>query len=235
MFSNMVLKYKSSQRFIKLILMSFVFGLSAIAQESSQKDIYQQKEIISFGESLSKMTMRVTNEFDWKIIEKSSSKTIKTGVGESLKDFVFETPGNYLIELSLNENHKHTACSHGSGRVDIDLTVSNVKMTFDFSKVKFSSPIRKGQNTQNITMTIPVMVNTFDKSPVSCTLQEVATAGIGTNIVAKPVNKEITLNEGIQELSYRLSGIAQNEAYIMFDFIDYNNQIQSFSLLEPIK
>ncbi len=234
-FSTKIFKYRNHQRIIQLILMFLVMNISAFGQEISKEGIYQQKVLISFGESLSNSAIAVSDEYDWKIIDRATDKVMNTGRGMSLKAFVFETPGNYLIELNLNENHNPTACSHGSGRVDIYLTVSNLKMVYDFSKVKFSSPIRKGVNTQNIMMTVPVAVNTFDKSDFRCMLQDVTTAGIGTHIIAKPVKKEILLSQGTQELTYRLSGIAEREAFIMFDFFDCNNQIQSFSLLEPIK
>lgn len=235
MFRKMKKKIEKTHSKMILILATLLFGLGAIAQEAPKSHVFLQKELISFGESLSKIPMHISDDCDWKIIEKTAGKTLQSGRGESLKEHVFDTPGNYLIELILNENHKHNSCSHGAGQVNIALTVSPTKMVYDFSKVTFSAPIKKGVNTQNITMTLPISVSIFDKQPIRYALHKVTTAGIETEIIATPVAKDIILSEGTQVLTYRLSGIAHKEAYIMFDFVDCNNQIQSYSLLDPIK
>ena len=43
------------------------------------------------------------------------------------------------------------------------------------------------------------------------------------------------LKNGTHLLTYHLSGTAHQEAYLMFDFTDINNQIQSFSYTTKIK
>ena len=54
------------------------------------------------------------------------------------------------------------------------------------------------------------------------------TAGIGTTIVGKLINNSYVLFPGSNKLTYKISGSATKDTYIMFDFFDINNQVQSY-------
>ena len=53
-------------------------------------------------------------------------------------------------------------------------------------------------------------------------------AGIGTTITGELLADSITLKPGINKLVYRLRGNATKDTYIMFDFFDVNEQVQSY-------
>ncbi len=218
-----------------LPLVTIVFLYTNInAQSNTNGNIHK---IIPFGSALNNQILGfgVNNTYNWKIVSKDNSKILKEGVGATLLEFVFDKPGNYMVELTHNENHVETACNHNQAPVKLNIAVSATKMNFDFSKLKLSNPIHKGINTQDILLTVPVIVNTYDNKSVKYNIADVITAGVGTEIIAKPIKKEVILNNGIQDLSFKLSGTANAETYIMFDFIDINNQIQSYSHLDLIK
>ena len=108
------------------------------------------------------------------------------------------------------------------------IQVNPIKMTFDFSKISFSGKIQKGSNCDHIYITVPVTVIMKDLQTTKFVVPNVTVAGIGSEIIAKPVTSEVVLKNGTQLLKYQLSGIATKEAYLMFDFVDSNNNIQTY-------
>jgi hypothetical protein len=81
---------------------------------------------------------------------------------------------------------------------------------------------------------IPVTIETFGTQELSYPYRIVNTAGVGTHIVAT-LKEATVLKAGNQVLEYELSGVAEKEAYIMFDFIDINSLVQSHALANLIK
>jgi hypothetical protein len=101
-------------------------------------------------------------------------------------------------------------------------------MTFDFSKILFSDKIRRGSNCDQIFVTVAVNVEMKDMQTALFVVPDVMVAGVGSEIIAKPVTPEVILKNGKQLLRYQLSGVATKEAYLMFDFVDNNNNIQTY-------
>jgi hypothetical protein len=145
-----------------------------------------------------------------------------------INNFVFAKPGTY--EISFKETQKNTnhECNHPQFKERMIIRVSPVKMIFDFSKISFSEKIRRGSNCDQIFVTVPVNVDMKDVQTAKFTISNVMVAGVGSEIIAKPVNTEVVLKNGTQLLKYQLSGVATKETYLMFDFVDYNNNTQTY-------
>lgn len=215
--------------FFILILSCF----NAIGQKANDVHIFKT---FSFGEK---------NDFgDFKNIEKwtvtnTEDNSVVDLNGNQINDFIFEKPGTY--EIGFFGNEKHNDDGHGeednhSRFVEkMIVKVSPIKMTFDFSKIVFSGKIQKGKNCNNIVITVPVKISTKGNKGMKLKSPNLVIVGLGSELIAKPVNEEIAVSNGVQILKYQLSGIVNQETYLMFDFFDFNNQVQTYNLLDSIK
>ena len=77
------------------------------------------------------------------------------------------------------------------------------------------------------------LLNTINKiagtsKNISFKKAKVVVVGIGANIIGNASNETLILTPGKNKITYILNGKAIKESYIMFDFYDINNQIQSY-------
>lgn len=183
---------------------------------------------ISFGEKIN-TGMVIDNLVSWEVRNKENNEIIETGSGISLLEIVFNSPGNYLIYLNHNSESNTNSCEHKTIPDLIELMVSPVKMLFDFEQISFSSPILSGINTDGITLTVNVNVELSGISNYNFNIPAVFTSGTDTNIIAMPVNSEVNLTQGLNQLQYVLNGKVDRPSYVIFDFIDVNSKIQDFT------
>jgi hypothetical protein len=195
------------------------------------------KKQFSYGQALE--LGKLPDTIIWTI---TGSNGTVSGKGNTLNDYVFNEAGDY--EISIQENAIKSAqpfeaqaeedCTEPKWPSVIQLRVNAIKMTFYHAKLQLSADIRKGEDTRGITMSVPVTIETLVEQKLDYTYTTVNTAGIGTNIVAK-LKVGTILKVGKQTLEYELSGVAEEEAYIMFDFTDINGKVQAAALKNLIK
>lgn len=189
---------------------------------------------IAFGEKI--QLPELTNSVTWTITGPSGTSF---GSGTALNDHVFDKPGKYEISLADNSassiiHEKEESCAHEKFPSKINITVFPIKMIFLGDELQLSAELQKGIETTGITISIPVIIETYGNQELTFNTHQITTAGIGTTIVAS-LKKGTILKEGKQTLEYELSGIAENEAYIMFDFLDINGKVQGVALKTLIK
>lgn len=213
--------WNKSMKTLYTILILFFFN-NLIISQNSMTISYNEK--INLGEVAKEFQFHVTGEF---------GNTILTGT--EINDYKFANPGKYIIKLVTEKHLEDNKCDHDVLPDSIIVNVSRVKMIFDGSKMTFSSPIRKNIDTQGIILSIPVSVNTFNHKSTSIVPKVVNSAGVGTSISGVLLNDVSELKEGTYTFRYRLSGVVTENSYLMFDFMDSNKNIQSFSLKTPVK
>lgn len=152
--------------------------------------------------------------------------------GSKINQFEFEKPGVYTISVE-EKKHKEHDCREYLPK-EISVEVSRIRMDFK-QPLAFSSPIVKNSDTQGITLSVPVQIETYDHLPALLNKSTVQTAGIGANITAELKTQTEQLPEGMHQLEYALSGKVTENSYLMFDFIDANGQVQSVPVLTPVK
>ena len=205
-----------------------------IAQTISSLNNTENKlpiKTISFGQKID--FPYVENSSTWIIKNTTSNSSINLS-GTQINDFVFENPGTFEILYSDNLAHLKEDCNHAHFPAKTILEVSPVNMTFDFSKITFSEVIKKQTNYDNVIVTVPVKINTYQNKQQSVSIPNAFVAGIDVNLKLIPASNEIIAKNGIETLNYKLSGIVKNETYLMFDFKDCNNQVQTYNLLDKI-
>lgn len=185
---------------------------------------------INYGESIQLNGVKETANFT--ISGEDTSVSLK---GSEINSFIFSKPGIYKITIAVKEPFTVGDCSHPSLPKEINLNVSRSKMYFDGDKIQFSSPIIKNKDMEGTTLTIPVFIETFDGKPIVLNNEVVNVAGIGSSLTAKLNTTNVELSEGLQVLTYTLSGKVSENAYLMFDFIDVEGKIQSVAMRNPIQ
>lgn len=229
---NYIFSLANSKIVFKLFLSVLLFALFSSGTVAQVKfGVKAPFKTIYFGQKIDFGT--IDNSVNWVVSNKSGGTLPANLKGEEINDYVFEKPGTY--EVKFIEIKKHTEdCSHGAFDENMTVEVSAVKMVFDFPKIAFSEKIQKGRNSDNIIVSVPVNVSFAAGNSAKFNSPDVMVAGIGSEIIAKPLQKEIVLKEGTQILKYKLSGVAKEEAYLMFDFVDVNNQVQCYNLPQII-
>jgi hypothetical protein len=225
--------------FFILIMVSFTAigqNANSVGKGSGNSEGNHIFKTISFGGKNN--FGEVDSSARWTIIY-TTDDTVVNLTGNQINDFIFENPGTYEIRFFGNEKHN----DDGHGEEDnhsrfpekMMIEVSPVKMTFDFSKIAFSEKIQKGKNCDNIVITVPVKISAKGNKGMKLKSPNLVIAGVGSELIAKPVKQEVVVSNGIQLLKYQLSGTVKNETYLMFDFFDFNNQVKTYNLLESIK
>jgi hypothetical protein len=226
--SNIELKI-SIQCFLAFLLT--ITSFCAIGQNNFISKSKEPYKVISYGEKITFGT--IENTANWTITN-AKENIFANLSGNQINDYTFEKPGIYEISFSNNKMHNDKECNHPQFEEKMIVQVSSIKMTFDFSKIKFSEKIQTGRNCDAIFITVPVNVVMKENVPTKFNIPNVMVAGVGSEIIAKPVIQEIIVKNGIQFLKYQLSGMANKEAYLMFDFVDINNQVQTYNHPEII-
>lgn len=199
--------------------------------ESNLNEKQQFYKVISFGEKID--FGNVENTASWTITNTKESIVVNLK-GTKINTYIFEKPGIYEIKFSENKMHKSDECQHPMFSENMIVKVNSVKMIFDFSKIQFSEKIQKGKNYDNLIITVPVNIIIKEKTQAKYKAPSMTISGIGSSLIAKPINDELIIKNGIQLLKYQLSGTVNKETYLMFDFFDLNNEVQTYNLLERI-
>ena len=196
----------------------------------SRTDVKQFYKIISFGDKI-----------DFGNIDASVRWTITNSVegiseilnGNQINNYSFQQQGEYVVRFSEVKKDAEV-CDHAPFEEKMIIKVNPIKLSFDFSKIKFSEVIQRDKSYDDLIIVIPVTITTKDNLITKLTAPGLSIAGIGVSLTAKPLNGEVEVKNGIQLLKYKVSGIVNKETYLMFDFYDFNNQVQTYNLSQII-
>lgn len=170
----------------------------------------------------------------WHIKELASGAVLKNGIGP-IRKLLFEVPGTYQIAIEEELSYDPLTCNHPRYPEEITIEVSPFHMEFDFSTVRLSGEIVGGHPVDGQTLSVDVVFSAYGEKNVEYQVQPFKSAGIGTTIIGIPTQERVTLKPGVNTLTYRLSGQAHRDTYIMFDFLDINNQVQVYNVPQKIK
>ncbi len=215
-----------------IFLMFFVFSIHA--KNISQLPIngeHVENQKIAFGEAFS---YKLDDNTSWKIINSETFSVLNSGTG-SIEKMTFSTPGNFEIEISEVISTSANDCKHGHFPHKIMIEVSPIKMIFDFATIKFSNEIIGGQSQSSNEISVDVYIESFNNEKVVFNDGKVISAGVGVNIDGTLKSNGAALKQGINHLVYTLKGQATRGTYIMFDFLDINNQTVSYTYPSIIK
>jgi hypothetical protein len=197
--------------------------------ENNTQETRVEQRVISFND---KFYYQLDENTSWSISNTKNNSSLQSGMG-SITDFVFPETGTFTIEIF--EVITQTDCSHTHFPNKIVVEVSPLKLAFDFSTIKFNNEIIGGQSQDNNTITVDVYFSNTKNESIEFTNGQLASAGVGVTIEGKLVDEKTILTPGLNHLTYKLAGTATSQTYVMFNFIDINNQVVSYYLPTKIK
>lgn len=220
--TNFTLNYKSF-----LIFIFFSIATLSHGQNSNSNFEPQYYKVISFGDKI--YFGDIEDSATW-TIRNTKQSTIVSLVGNQINDYVFQEPGEYQVGFSENKNDIE-GCDHTAFSDKMTIKVTSVQLLFNFEKIQFAKKLKKGIIYSDNIITVPVTINTQDNTVKRLSAPDLLIAGIGSSLTAKPANPTIDIKDGIQLLKYKVSGSIEKETYLMFDFYDFNNEVQTYNLL----
>ncbi|WP_125721692.1 hypothetical protein [Flavobacterium ustbae] len=216
-----------------LFFLFFIFlsGLKSFAQNKSTIQDSKFYKVISFDEKIAFGNFESSTLWIITDLKDNSATTLQAN---EINNYVFQEPGEYVV--TFRENKKHTGeCDHPLLPEKMHIKVEAVKLSFDFSKIKFSQNLQKGTNYSDLIISVPVKIATRNSFIKKLPAPAMSISGIGVELTAKALENEIFVNNPTQILKYKLSGLIAKETYLMFDFFDFNNQAQTYNLPQLIK
>jgi hypothetical protein len=227
-------------KILVVVLLFVTFGQVSKSFAQNENKFSQNSEVrqVYFGEGL---PIEIFNNMEMNNlsigIKNEQSKSIATKTSESLEDFTFSVPGTYTIELASEHiaDSGHEECNHSDHNRTVLIEVLPYSIQFDFDKMKLSSEIVGGKEMANETLTIPVIVKTYSGGGLKTQELKVSAAGVNTTLEGNSKEENLTLNEGVNLVTYQLNGSASKNTYIMFDFYDMNGRVHSFGYTTQIK
>lgn len=215
-------------QFVFAVLMMLFSGNILFAQNKNNTQNIQEENLsTSYNTPFSYI---LENETPWSL-KNAQGQIINKGIG-SIENQVFTEPGNYTLQIAATPHNN--SCEHDHSPKNLTINVSQQRMVFDLSSVKFSQNIIGGQSAKNSTVTVKVDYSSYDNTS-TVYKQSFATSGVGTSVSGKLKNGEVTLKQGINTLEFVLDGQASKGTYITLDFIDINGKVQPYGLTQKIQ
>lgn len=222
--------YFSFKTFAVLIVI-LSLGVTVNAQHT---DAYTK---VAFGESLPEGYFKShhLSHTTWVLKELGSKKELAQGSGAEVYELEFDTPGKYQLVFTYSSIEDHgDECSHFEGAQLLEVDVLAEKIHYLVDEASLSDELYGGAELRNLTLTIPVEVNSLNNKSV--TIPNVVHAnGVGSTIKGVLSPEQQKLAPGKHLLTYRLEGMGTKKSYVSFDFEDLNGNIQAFYLLNPLK
>lgn len=194
----------------------------------AQNELLNQSEdmhvLISYGESLKNapISLGIDIHTNWEI--RKGKKLIKKGIGLTLLDHMFTTPGLFSIKLDTPLGlHDQESCNHGPVNQTLQLTVSGAKVSFLVENAVFSNVITSGMDLSQTYIEIPVEINFFNDSELGdLDLTDYHISG-GTRLSLSFKQPEI-IGSGIYKFRYYLVGQITHKGYYAITFTNHTNQ-----------
>lgn len=185
-------------------------------------NVLQSHYAICFGDAIETgVATDLSLSISWNVAPQSGVSK-HSGSGKMTGKLVFSQPGTYKLTFNIPAHGDHPAKTE-----TITVEVSRVQMIFDLKNPVFSTPLTTG-DASGIVMTLPVTVKTYDGKPADYTVREVQTTGAAA-ISSRLKNDKAVLKNGLNQLSFELSGAVPTKGNVQFRVYDSTGQAHFFS------
>lgn len=100
--------------------------------------------------------------------------------GKQIKNYPFQQTAEYEVRFSESKKYDQ-GCNDALFAEKMITKVNLLKLSFDFSKIKFSQMIQRGKSYDNLIVIIPASITTQNNSILKFTAPGLSSAGIGLN------------------------------------------------------
>jgi len=184
--------------------------------------ILQSHYSISFGDAIeAAVTTNLSLSISWRVAPQVGVNKV-SGIGKTTGNLVFSRPGKYQIIFNIPAHGDHPEKTE-----TVTVEVSSAKLLFDLKQIVFSKPLQTG-DASGIVMKVPLMVKTYDGKTYDYTMREVQTTGVAA-VSSRLKNDMAVLKDGMNELSFELSGTVLTKGNIQFRVYDATGEAQFFN------
>lgn len=162
--------------------------------------------------------------YSFQISGKSFDKILK---GKEINEFVFTTPGLYLVNIAQLEPHakyfSKLTCSHIYSNdlpSKLFICVDSVSIKYNIETMFLSKEICVNNPCSDHFLMIYADIENFYKTPVLVKSPIIYTSGIGSELYAILEPSCTQVNTGKQLLKYKLNGKVTQPTFIQFNFKD---------------
>lgn len=171
--------------------------------------------------------MHQGDQFNWALSD-TNQNVIITGNQSTLPNYLFSTPGKFLLQITALPSAGHLECNHGGESGIFEVSVSALKVVFDISQITFLTTLDATNLVQGVDLTIPMQVSMFNTLSLNTSLFKVRMQGVDCSVQTDILNPQIIQTSGNYELKVHLQGQAKDQSYIMIDFIDHLGNISTY-------
>jgi hypothetical protein len=176
---------------------------------------------------LREIKMHQGDQFNWALSD-TNQNVIITGNQSTLPNYLFSTPGKFLLQITALPSAGHLECNHGGESGIFEVSVSALKVVFDISQITFLTTLDATNLVQGVDLTIPMQVSMFNTLSLNTSLFKVRMQGVDCSVQTDILNPQIIQTSGNYELKVHLQGQAKDQSYIMIDFIDHLGNISTY-------
>lgn len=217
------------------LLLLFILAISLTANACNEFGVSERNLMSPFNSQLViKCNSSDSSTVTYKLLDETNN-SISEG-NQTNFNYTFLKPGSYYAVFYNNASPIAGHDGHVDKTTDTCfIEILPTSMVFNFVTLKISQAIRKGISTDGITVTVQADVLLYKGNKTKYKPMNMKTAGVGSRIIGTAAKQYHRLRSGANTLTYNLSGLALEQAYIMMDFTDINGMVQSYSLLTEIK
>lgn len=171
----------------------------------------------------------------WRILDQKARKLLEQGLGESLVDFSFDQPGNFVIELDVAATHNahDNTCFHPDIPDVIALTILPSKLSYDLESVKISGPLRGGVDLSGVMLSIRITVESLEDSLISIP-KTILGVGVENHLKGYLSEAFYQVEKGDYFIQYTLEGTVKSGTFIGIQFEDLAGKHSVYLLPEAI-
>jgi hypothetical protein len=218
--------FKSCSR-IFLLLVIFFFSTTKFNAQSVNASLNKISLTYNGQLDLREIKMHQGDQFNWALSD-TNQNVIITGNQSTLPNYLFSTPGKFLLQITALPSAGHLECNHGGESGIFEVSVSALKVVFDISQITFLTTLDATNLVQGVDLTIPMQVSMFNTLSLNTSLFKVRMQGVDCSVQTDILNPQIIQTSGNYELKVHLQGQAKDQSYIMIDFIDHLGNISTY-------
>lgn len=218
--------FKSCSR-ISLLLVIFFFSTTKFNAQSGNASLDKISLTYNGQVGLREIKMHQGDQFNWALSD-TNQNVIITGNQSTLPNYLFSTPGKFILQVTALPSIGHSECNHGGDSGIFEVSVSALKVVFDISQITFLSTLDATHLVQGVDLTIPMQVSMFNTQSLNTSSFKVRMQGVDCSVQANIFNPQIIQTSGNYELKVHLQGQATDQSYIMIDFIDHLGNISTY-------
>lgn len=207
------------------LLAQRISGPYMLIQQNSQQE---QNLVVAYG---SPFSYTLGENITWELKDESGSLVVSSK--GNVSGHVFNKPGSYTLFIHEDRNHDTNTCDHTHFPEKLTIEVRPVKVAFDFSTIRFSKEITGGQPANGITVSVNVNFSSYDNSTAVYN-QGLTSFGVGSTVSGKLKNGESILKPGVNTLEFVLEGQTEAGNNIQLNFVDFNGEVQPYTLTPKI-